>query len=237
VRRGTPGIREELATAREQARSSGDPEWLLPVLTAVCELAWLTDDDSDVDDALRQAYGDTADSHPWQRAELAVALKRLGQDVSPPSGAPSPYAEELAGDHRAAAQAWRDRGCPYEAAAALASSGDPAAIEEALSVFERLGTEPAAEKARRLLRGTGARAARGPRRTTKQHPAGLTTREAEVLDQLVCGLTNAEIAERLVLSTRTVDHHVSAVLAKLGVTNRADAVRRAAELAPSTSAT
>ncbi|GAA3831867.1 AAA family ATPase [Nocardioides panacisoli] len=234
VRRGSPGIRAELASAREQARASGDPEWLLPILTAVCELAWLTEDDIDVDDELRRAFAATAGSHPWQRAELAVALRRLGEDVRRPEEPPSPYAEELRGDHRAAARAWRDRGCPYEAAMALASSGEPAAIEEAVAVFQRLGTEPAAEKARRLLRASGARTARGPRRTTKAHPAGLTAREAEVLDHLVDGLTNAEIADRLVLSTRTVDHHVSAVLAKLGVTNRADAVRRAAELAPST---
>jgi DNA-binding CsgD family transcriptional regulator len=234
VRRGATGVRDDLATAREQARSSGDPEWLLPVLTATCELAWLTDDETLVDDGLRQCYAATEGTHPWHRAELAVALRRLGERVPVPADAPSPYAEELAGDHRAAATAWRDRGCPYEAALALAASGDPAAIDEAVAVFERLGTESAAEKARRLLRASGARPARGPRRTTKAHPAGLTAREAEVLDHLVDGLTNAEIADRLVLSTRTVDHHVSAVLAKLGVSNRADAARRAAELEPTT---
>ncbi|THI94405.1 LuxR family transcriptional regulator, partial [Nocardioides sp.] len=131
--------------------------------------------------------------------------------------------------------AWRKRGCPYEAAVALACSADPALLEESLGVLLALGAEPAATKVRRLLRDAGvSRVARGPRSTTKAHPLGLTAREADVLTHLAAGLTNAQIVERLVLSPRTVDHHVSSVLAKLGVGNRADAARRAAELAPAT---
>jgi DNA-binding NarL/FixJ family response regulator len=62
------------------------------------------------------------------------------------------------------------------------------------------------------------------------NPAGLTTRQTEVLRLLDDGLTNAELAERLYLSVKTVDHHVSAILTKLDVTKRRDAVRRAREL-------
>ena len=56
----------------------------------------------------------------------------------------------------------------------------------------------------------------GPRAPTRANPAGLTARQLEVLSLLAAGLTNAEIADRLVVSPRTAEHHVAAVLAKLG---------------------
>ena len=64
---------------------------------------------------------------------------------------------------------------------------------------------------------------RGPRATTRENPAGLTAREVEVLELLGEGLRNADIAERLFLSEKTVSHHVSAILRKLGVRTRGEA--------------
>jgi DNA-binding NarL/FixJ family response regulator len=80
------------------------------------------------------------------------------------------------------------------------------------------------------MRELGATVPRGPRASTRSNPAGLTARQLEVLALLVDGRSNAEIAERLVVSPRTAEHHVAAVLAKLGATTRWDAVRRATEL-------
>jgi DNA-binding NarL/FixJ family response regulator len=80
------------------------------------------------------------------------------------------------------------------------------------------------------MRELGASVPRGPRPATRANPAGLTGRQLEVLALLSDGLSNAEIADRLVVSPRTAEHHVAAVLAKLGATTRWDAVRRAAEL-------
>jgi DNA-binding NarL/FixJ family response regulator len=71
---------------------------------------------------------------------------------------------------------------------------------------------------------------RGPTRRTRDNPAGLTDRQVDVLALLAGGMTNAEIADRLVLSVRTVDHHVSAILGKLDVATRQQATVRAVEL-------
>jgi DNA-binding CsgD family transcriptional regulator/tetratricopeptide (TPR) repeat protein len=235
VRRGHVGVLEDLLAARELAAGSGEACWQIPIATALCELAWLSEDPSLADERVLRVYADTHGTEPWLRGELAVGLMRLGLLATPPVEPPSPYREEIDGDHRGAADALRKLGCPYEAAMALAGSDDPALLEEALATFIELRTEAAAARVRRRLRDAGARSVvRGPRKTTQSHPAGLTAREAEVLTHLAEGLTNAQIAERLVLSQRTVDHHVSSVLAKFGVDNRADAVRRAAEVRPAT---
>ncbi|MDA0183258.1 helix-turn-helix transcriptional regulator, partial [Solirubrobacter phytolaccae] len=139
------------------------------------------------------------------------------------AGLPPAWAAGLAGEWRAAAGHWRRAGDPYEAALELALSGEPDAIADGLETLDLLGAEPAAELARAGLRERGARVPRGPNAATRGNPAGLTKRQLAVLDLLREGLTNTEIAERLVLSVRTVDHHVAAILLKLGVKTRHEA--------------
>lgn len=114
--------------------------------------------------------------------------------------------------------------CPYEEATALAD-GDEAAHLEALAIYEKLGAAPAAERLRQKLRATGIRGIpRSPRPSTKGNAAGLTARQLEVLSLIGDGCPNADIAERLFVSSKTVDHHVSAILAKLDAHTRAEAV-------------
>ena len=137
---------------------------------------------------------------------------------------------EWAGGEAAAAE-WEVRGQPYERALELVDSDEPERISEGLVLLDGLGAQPAAAIARARLRKLGVtRIPRGPRPQTRENVAGLTERQQEVVGFLAQGMTNAEIAQRLVVSVRTVDHHVTAVLAKLGVASRREVVRRAAEL-------
>jgi DNA-binding NarL/FixJ family response regulator len=134
----------------------------------------------------------------------------------------------LAGDHEAAAQAWDALRCPYEAALARADTGEEQQLRRAHAELLALGATATAAVVARRLRARGARGvARGPQARTARHPAGLTPREAEVLALLAEGLRNADIAARLHVSPRTVDHRVSSLLAKLGVRTRGEAAAAA----------
>ena len=139
-----------------------------------------------------------------------------------------PYRLQAEGHWEKAAQLWSDLGCRYEAALVRYDTSDETALRAALRTFTDLGVAPAAQLTRQKMRQCGIESApAGPRRTTQADPLGLTRREREVLDLISAGLTNAEIASRLFISAKTVDHHVSAVLAKLNVPTRNAAAQAA----------
>jgi DNA-binding CsgD family transcriptional regulator len=162
-------------------------------------------------------------SHVWAR--------RVGVPAPEPAAVSEPWAAELRGDVAAAVARWDVVGAPYEAALALAFSPSTADQVEAVRRLDALGAVPVSARVRRSLREAGVRSLPGvARATTQKHPAGLTTREQEVLELLGHGLTNEEVAGRLVISVKTAGHHVSAVLAKLGVSGRRDAVTEAVRL-------
>jgi DNA-binding NarL/FixJ family response regulator len=116
-------------------------------------------------------------------------------------------------------------------ALAMGASPDDQVVREAIDQLQRLGARPAASVLARRLRRRGVRGIpRGPRPQTRQNPAGLTPRELEVLARLTEGMRNAQIAKALVVSEKTVDHHVSAVLRKLGVQTRGEASAEAVRL-------
>jgi DNA-binding CsgD family transcriptional regulator len=143
----------------------------------------------------------------------------------------SPYALSLAGAWDAAAAQWARLGCPYEQALALAEADEEDALRRSLDMLQRLGARPAAKILARRLRERGARdVPSGPRASTRRNAARVTARELDVLRLLAEGLRNADIAERLFLSRRTVDHHVSAILRKLGVSTRGEGVAAATRL-------
>ena len=221
ARRGDPGVWEALDEALDLAQRTGTLQRLAPARAARAEAAWLGGDVERVR-AEAQAVFDLATSHrhPWHAGEFAYWLGRAGDMVGSPRWVAQPYRHHLDGDWRKAAQAWSERFCPYEQARALAE-GDEPACREALVLFDRLGARPAADLLRRHLRSNGSGPVpRGPRAATRSHSNGLTPRQAEIRVLLAEGLTNAAIARRMHISAKTVDHHVSAVLGKLGVSSR-----------------
>jgi DNA-binding CsgD family transcriptional regulator/tetratricopeptide (TPR) repeat protein len=126
--------------------------------------------------------------------------------------------------------AWpgRERARPYEHALARWDTGTAGDLLAALPVLDELGAAAVAARFRARLRELGVHGIpRGPAPATRANPQGLTTRQLDVLGLLAEGLSNADIAARLVISPKTADHHVSAVLAKLGVRSRGEAAAAA----------
>jgi DNA-binding NarL/FixJ family response regulator len=162
---------------------------------------------------------------------MCVWRGRGGLELPEVDALPRGYALELAGDLRAASASWDERGCPYDAAQALAWSDDEDDLRAANDRLRALDARvPAAIVARRL-RERGARdVPRGPRSRTRANPAGLTSRQLEVLALVAEGRRNADIAAKLFLSEKTVAHHVSAILQKLEVKTRGEAAAAAVRL-------
>ena len=231
MRRGDPGVDEALEQAYALASGSEEIQRLAPTLCAMTEAAWLSGDEPPVAllaETLEQAR---TRRDAFTSAALATWLQRVGvePDVAPEELAP-PAPDALAGRHLDVAAAWQATGAPYEQALALIDAGDAASLRDAVALLDGIGAAAAANLARSRMRELGAPVPTGPRRSTRQNPAGLTQRELEVLELLAQGATDAEIAERLVISIRTAGHHVSAILRKLDVPSRARAAALADDL-------
>lgn len=231
ARRGDPGAEATLDEVADLAVATGEMQYISPMAAARAEWRWLQGDhDRCRDEATVGFQLAVAANRPWYWGEVAIWLWRGGSLSDVPDRTPAPFALQIAGEWRAAADCWEQMGCPYEQALAL-MDGDEPAQRAALAIFERLGAAPAAELVRRQLRAAGVRGLpRGPRVATQKNPQGLTTRQLEILLLLAEGLHNAEIADRLSTTPKTAAHHVSAILAKLNARSRGEAVRIAYHL-------
>jgi DNA-binding CsgD family transcriptional regulator len=229
IRRGDPDANSPLKEARTLGGPAPELQRIGTLAAISAERAWLADDREGVLREVMPAYELVQQRRdPRMKGELAAWLWRVDALAQHPTGIAEPYAQEISGDWRAAAHAWNRLGCPYEHAIVLALYGAEAEQREALTILEQLGAAPAAQVLRIKMRARGVRGIpRGSRISTRINPHGLTAREAEVFALLSEGLRNAVIAKRLFLSTKTVDNHVSAILAKLGVPSRAQAIAMA----------
>jgi DNA-binding CsgD family transcriptional regulator/energy-coupling factor transporter ATP-binding protein EcfA2 len=228
ARRGQSGSAELLEQAWKIAEEIGEAQRIGPAAAALLEAAWLDGDARDVASVVAPRYDLVLKyGRLGAVAEFGYRLCEAGRPVTV-IDSPHPYATLANGEWRQAADAWERAGCPYEQALALSHSADPADLLSALLLIDALGAEPLARKVRLRLRKLGVtRIPRGRIQSTRDNPAGLTERQTDVIRLLAEGLTNAEIAARLVLSVRTVDTHVGAILTKLDAKTRRDAAARA----------
>lgn len=233
ARRGDPDVWGVLDEALELATATGELQRLAPVAAGRAEAQWLAGHNDRVAQET-EATLELALAHQnaWSIGELRVWRCRAGVDDGVfAEGLPDPFAHELAGEAERAAEEWRLRGCPYDAALALASADSEPALRRSVTELKQLGAARTAALVARTLRERGVRGLQvGPRTSTRDNPAGLTARELEVLTLVSEGLRNREIAARLFLSEKTVDHHVSAILRKLGVETRGQAAAEATRL-------
>ena len=233
ARRGDPDASESLAEAHEHAGPAGELMQISPETAARAELAWLAGANATVKRITEPALALGIERGiAWVVGELAYWRWQAGVDEQLPTALlAEPYRLSMTGDWAAAAQLWREIGCPYEAALALGGADEEPALRQALEELRDLGARPATAIVARRLRALGVRGVpRGPRPSTQENPAGLTTRELEVLALVAEGLRNAEIAERLIVTRKTVDHHVSAILRKLDAPTRGQAAAAALRL-------
>jgi DNA-binding CsgD family transcriptional regulator len=236
IRRGDPDADTPLSAARELAAAFCELQRSVYVAVLVAEHTWLRADDAPVSIAPAVAQLEAVFSLAmernarWVAEDAALWLRMLGRPPVPMAGLTGPYREQCEGRWQSAARGWAAWDRPYEQALAL-SQGDEAAQRQALDLFDAMGASPAAARVRRDMRARGARSIpRGPIATTRASPGGLTRRQAQVLGLVDDGLSNLEIADRLCISVKTAEHHVSAVMLRLDVGTRREAAATARSL-------
>jgi DNA-binding CsgD family transcriptional regulator len=231
-RRGEPGHAELLDRSEAFVADLSMP-WLTQVRAARAELFWLAGQPDlacrEASEAYHVALGRT---DLWKLGSVAIWASRLGARVDTAADLPEPYALEIAGDWKGAVASWERLGRTYDAALTrIFCCTDDGELRASLAVLDDLGARATAGAARRRMRELGMTSIpRGPRAATRATTAGLTAREQEVLALLSQGLSDKEISQRLVISARTVHHHVSSILAKMGAPSRLAAVREAARM-------
>ncbi|NNC77229.1 MAG: AAA family ATPase, partial [Woeseiaceae bacterium] len=237
TRFGSPDAHELASQALQNSMATDEVQYIIPARLTLIEAAWLNDTPDKAaehfDSLLRI---NKAELHRWNTADMVIWATRLNFEMprSFASDLPPPHAAEFEGDFSKAAKTWQKLSVPYAAALAQLQSRDAAdevAIARAIKALDKMEASAAVAKARKIAAKLGIaskmpRARRGPYKSARNHPLGLTKREQDILKLVANGASNRDISARLKRSPRTIEHHVSSVLAKLNVANRMEAMLR-----------
>lgn len=225
ARRNDPGALSVLNELKSIGLNIGEiVEMIVPIKAARAEAFWLWNRLDDVIDEVASVYNTIKDrANPWAIGELAFWLWKGNRLTEIPEKIAEPFLIQIKGDWKSAAKIWEELQCPYEQAIAL-TDGNEDAMKKALDIFDHLGATATLEHTKQKMREIGIkRIPKGPRKATRKNPAGLTARQLEILNLLGKGLSNIEIGNRLYISPKTVDHHISAIFSKLDVHSRFEA--------------
>lgn len=228
TRKGRPDAKRALLHSWESISHSRQIQNMTTAAAALAENLWVT---GDTDPSLVEDFTGLLKSvielgNRWDSGDLALWLWKMDRLDAVPGEIAEPYRLIIDGRAEEAAREWDRLGYVYEKAIAL-SGADTDSQLQAIEELETLGANAVAAKLRQELRDQGVNVPRGRARATRDHPVGLTSRQSEVLSLLAEGLSNVDIADLLFLSPRTVEHHVSAILTKLGAADRDEAVEKA----------
>jgi ATP/maltotriose-dependent transcriptional regulator MalT len=224
LRRGDPEALKLLREVQSLANETGELQRIGPVSVAFLEAAWLTGDTGKYFSIGKAGYDLALQSdNSWIKGQLAYYLKLCNKLPEIPANIAEPYLMQLKGDWKSAAAIWEKIGCPYEKALAL-SEGDLKAQFAALEILKELGANPLLEKLQKKMRKQGIKnIPKGPRQSTQKNPMGLTGRQIEILNLVANGLSNSDIGNKLYISARTVENHISTIFSKLNIHTRTEA--------------
>jgi DNA-binding CsgD family transcriptional regulator len=224
ARRNDPGALKLIDEAVKMALQMGELEKVVSTASAKAEYYWLQNKLSELIDELNLIYDRIRNSNNrWAIGEIAYWLWKAGGLTKIPEMIAKPFQLQIEHKWNEASELWEELHCPYEQALAL-SEGNEEAQKKALEIFDKLGAAASSQLIKQKMRESGIRSIpKGPRQSTKENFAGLTTRQYEVLKLVATGMSNSEIADNLYISAKTVDHHVSAIFSKLNIHSRVEA--------------
>jgi DNA-binding CsgD family transcriptional regulator len=232
MRKGEPDILPLLTEAKEKAFETLELQRIIPSLVALLEYEWITGKNFIDDGSLHTAVSMAARmGNIYENSEFAFWIKKAGRPPISLGNIHEGYDTGTVTKALKAAAFWERSVCRYEQALSL-FDGTEEDKKKAIAIVHELGAEAVYEKMKFEMRGAGIRSIprRARRTSTLSNPGQLTDREIEILQLLHKGLPNKEIANRLFISAKTVDHHISAILFKLEVNSRTKAVHEAEKL-------